>query len=110
MSFLYWVYDNTCGCEKTSGYVGVTEDPVKRLQNHRNSGRVPRDVQQIILFEGTREECVKREHKLRPSPNIGWNRKSGRAGLEQEFHRQLVALEPVIDDLAERIHRLPGVR
>src|SRR6516225_6440617 len=32
----------------------------------------------------------------------------GRAGLEQEFHRQLVALEPVIDDLAERIHRLPG--
>jgi len=111
MSFVYWIYDHTCGSEINFGYVGVSEKPTRRLFSLRSVGTVPRDAKQIILFEGTRPECLAREKKLRPRPNIGWNRNTrgdASAPLRRYTHSQWlehIAHEAAHNRLAEQLGR-----
>ena len=77
MSFLYWVYDDTCDSVLGTGYVGVTEDPPVRLQQLRQSRTVPRNAKLRVLYEGTRAQCLARERALRPYYHQGWNRDVG---------------------------------
>jgi hypothetical protein len=102
LSFLYWVFDHSCGSEADSGYVGVSESPHDRLQSLRHKGTVPQNAEQRILFEGTREECLARERELRPRRKIGWNRGVGGTANVKIKH----GLRPI--DAAERIRNIWG--
>lgn len=79
MSFLYWIYDETCNVAAVDGYVGVTEDVNKRLKAHlRKTKNITGKLVKIkILHEGSRRECFDKEKELRPVPNIGWNNAVG---------------------------------
>lgn len=96
-SFVYWLYDSTCGLIEETGYVGVSIDCNRRLKEHLHEGRMPADSVMIILFEGTREECYDKEIELRPKPGIGWNRAMGgqggyRNGCSQETRDKMSAI------------------
>lgn len=75
-SYVYWIYDNSCK-NLNDGYVGVSNNPSFRFKTHIKKKRVPKDSYQLILFEGTREECFNYEKQLRPYPKIGWNNAVG---------------------------------
>lgn len=79
MSFVYWVF------EDTSGYVGVSEDPKSRWRRMRAIKKRPK-ARLVILYEGTREECLKREYQLRPGLRIGWNTLRGGKAWEPPKH------------------------
>jgi hypothetical protein len=77
MSFVYWVYDESCSSTFDTGYIGVSEDPSCRWAKLRSAGITPKIVGLACLFEGTREECLEMEYQLRPRKNIGWNKAAG---------------------------------
>ena len=75
MTFVYWVYDRTCNCSD-EGYIGVSEQPEKRLcQLRRALGRNKAHI--LILFEGSRKACLRRERWYRSRRNVGWNKARG---------------------------------
>jgi hypothetical protein len=87
MSVVYWAYDDTCDHPADSGYIGVTENRrIRRDQLRRNYVRFPPDVKMKILFEGTREECLDLERRLRPRANMGWNKNAGGVAPVQLKH------------------------
>jgi hypothetical protein len=75
MSVLYWPYNSSCSDPVDSGWIGVTEDRYARVSQLRS--KCGCDVQTLILFEGTREECLDLERRLRPCKGIGWNKAVG---------------------------------
>lgn len=79
MSYVYWIYDETCTDADTDGYVGVTNDLNRRLKDHRRHKRVPENAKIKVLMEGSRQECFEYEKQLRPRKSIGWNRAVGGA-------------------------------
>lgn len=81
MTKVYWVFDLTCKKPEIDGYVGITNgDPKRRHSAHVRRGVAPRGSSLRILFEGTREECKTWENRLRPRPDLGWNKAIG--GIE----------------------------
>jgi hypothetical protein len=70
--FVYWVFeDKHCfRFPHNAGYVGVSEDPENRWRNVRVVKKAPK-ARLVILYEGTREECLRREYQLRPGLRIG---------------------------------------
>jgi len=66
MTLVYWVYDETCSDPSYHGYVGVSENPLRRHSELCSVGRVPANSKLKDIFEGTREECLVRERQLRP--------------------------------------------
>lgn len=79
MTFVYWIFDDSCTDVRVSGYVGVSKDVHERFKVHVRKGRVPKNSQYVILLESTRSECFAKEFELRPSKGIGWNRAVGGA-------------------------------
>lgn len=75
MSFVYWVFeDKDCFVfPHNTGCVGVSEDPEQRWRNVRTTKKAPPKARLVMLYEGTREQCLRREYQLRPSMRIGWN-------------------------------------
>ena len=77
--FTYWVRLNTHTDRYTEGYIGVTNNPIRRMYMHRwnKMGPVYPYVQVgvvlEILHEGTQDECHDWERHYRPTPNVGWN-------------------------------------
>jgi hypothetical protein len=43
------------------------------MRQHRESGRLPENFRIEVLFRGPKEDCLALEHRLRPTPHIGWN-------------------------------------
>jgi hypothetical protein len=82
MSFVYWIHDENCHHPSHHGYVGVSENPWGRLCGLRTAGIVPVDSKLKLLFEGTREKCLKVERKYRPKRHIGWNTEPGGKAAE----------------------------
>jgi hypothetical protein len=74
---VYWLKDKHCICPWRHGYVGITNNPLLRIRNHRGSHRFPSNFQFQILFAGNELECLGLERRLRPIPGIGWNIASG---------------------------------
>ena len=68
-----------------AGWVGVSEDPEARWYGIRTIKKAPK-ASLVILYEGTREECLKKEYQLRPSPRIGWNIARGGMAVEPRKH------------------------
>jgi hypothetical protein len=92
MSFVYWIYDNTCEDPITDGYVGVTEDVGRRLKAHKRKHPIIKtkivDIQ--ILYEGSRDECFTFEKGMRPLKSIGWNSAVGGShGWRNGFNHSL---------------------
>jgi hypothetical protein len=92
MSFLYWIYDESCSHPDHHGYVGVSEDPSARYDWLRSIGRIPADSKLRYLFEGPREECFELEQRLRSERRIGWNiARGGMAPKGKIYRRKLLA-------------------
>lgn len=87
MDQVYWIRNTECTDIKIHGYVGVSQNPKRRLREHlKNNSRIPKDVWIEIIFEGTREDCFLKEEELRPVKNVGWNRAVGGAqGFKKGF-------------------------
>src|SRR5262245_43180923 len=81
--FVYWLYDHHVisrspknkPSPKRHGYVGCTSTHQHMLRTMNRLGH--RTCFTAILFRGTQEECLAFEKKLRPFPNIGWNKGIG---------------------------------
>ena len=78
MSSVYWVFEDKDRFvfPHNAGYVGVSEDPKDRWRRVRAIKKAPK-ARLVVLYEGTREECLKRDHQWRPNPRIGWNTARG---------------------------------
>lgn len=73
MHYVYWLKNQTCFAPERDGYVGITNNPMRRLSQHKKSSKFPVDIEMVILFEGSEEECLAKEFSLRSAENIGWN-------------------------------------
>jgi len=78
MPYVYWIKTENI-IDTSDGYIGVTsKDPAFRLKQHNARGRFCKygkkeDLQQVILFEGTLEECFDHEKAFRSDIRMGWN-------------------------------------
>lgn len=81
--YVYWYHLPEHTNKESEGYIGITNDLVTRHWYH-STGRTNKHlqnafnkygdlIQKDILYEGTREDCLTMEVKLRPLDNIGWN-------------------------------------
>lgn len=87
MHVVYWIHLKTEIDYNTQGYIGVTNNPKKRLAAHKqgygNSNvkyqyqHNEEDIVYEILYESNEEECYNFEKKIRPTPLIGWNKAEG---------------------------------
>ena len=61
MSFTYGVFEDTDHFvfPHNACYVGVSEDPKQRWYSVRTIKKAPK-AKLVILYEGTREECLRR--------------------------------------------------
>lgn len=76
-SLVYWIFDETCHDPMTDGYVGITRNLERRLNQHKKSKKFPENFSSKVLFNGTPDECNLMENLLRPKWNIGWNSAPG---------------------------------
>jgi len=87
---VYWLHLPNQLDVKTQGYVGVSNNPKRRLSEHKLAskngnnqnpylGRILNkyEVLQTVIFQGTEAECYSQEELLRPKKNIGWNANRG---------------------------------
>lgn len=101
MSYVYWVYNEKCSDVYNDGYVGVTDYIESRIKYHKNlNERIPKDfeLEYMILFEGSREECFLKEEEYRPKSGIGWNgAKGGSHGWKTEFKHSEKTIQKLKD-------------
>lgn len=74
---VYWLHLPEYTDLASQGYVGKSVNTAVRWKAHRKSKAFPAAYVETILFEGTEQECLRREHELRPRAGIGWNRIPG---------------------------------
>lgn len=91
--YVYWIRHTGMTDFTTQGYVGVTNNPNRRIANHRTKLRnnkhenvhfqrayaIDEDLIIEYLKEGTEQECYTYEEQLRPNVGIGWNINKGGA-------------------------------
>lgn len=89
--YVYWIRHINMINSAVEGYIGVTNNPRRRITNHRSKLRnnkhenvhfqraynIDEDLVIEFLMEGSENECYAREEILRPLPNIGWNINKG---------------------------------
>jgi hypothetical protein len=89
-TFVYWIHLPEHTDIYSQGYVGVSNNPKRRLSEHKLAskngykdnpflGRILQkyEVIQTIIFCGNDTECYAKEETLRPVKNIGWNINKG---------------------------------
>ena len=76
---LYWLRNKTHTDPYTQGYIGITSrHPEIRLREHRLKKGLTQDTILDILNEvKNKKEVHELECQYRPTPDIGWNVKSG---------------------------------
>lgn len=75
---LYWIHLGTHTDPETEGYIGISNDPHRRFQEHKRSSLFITDgCRYEILMVGGRDRCLEAEHRLRPHSYIGWNTTAG---------------------------------
>lgn len=80
--YLYQIRRVCDAGDLTKGYVGISNNPARRLTEHTRKGDNPHlhsaltkyaDTEMVLVSEGTRIEMLTMEAWLRPERNIGWN-------------------------------------
>ncbi len=89
MEYVYWIKRKKFTNPYTEGYIGISNNPMKRLANHKRKNDNPHlkralnlyeDIEVVILHECvTRDEVIKLETHYRPNTDLGWNINSGGA-------------------------------
>jgi hypothetical protein len=86
---VYWIHFPNQTDITSHGYVGVSNNPNRRITEHRNPNNDKNkifnnilqkhslEITQTIIFQGTEEACYLLEEELRPLKNIGWNINKG---------------------------------
>lgn len=123
MAVLYWIRLKEHYNINSQGYVGVSNDFSKRIRQHKNLKKISNKLQEIyqehswenlvksIIFEGTKEECLKAEMELRPSPNVGWNVSIGgtegpsKFGQDNPSSRKEVILKRALNEKGKLNHK-----
>lgn len=89
MYFLYWIKYPHHTDIFTEGYVGITNNPKRRFEEHKKGHKnahknkqLPRAIKkgaqmEIVLGDLTMKQALEEEKKYRPVENIGWNLNSG---------------------------------
>lgn len=81
-AFVYWIHTPNHNDITTEGYIGVSRNPARRFEEHKNWSQNPilsnaftkyRDITHTILLKGSEDYCYEMEAKLRPTDHIGWN-------------------------------------
>lgn len=84
---IYWIRYEDMTDPTTQGYVGVTNNIVRRSKHHLSTLKHNRhinthlqhaynkcpDIVVTTIYTGTAVECYNEEYRLRPTPNVGWN-------------------------------------
>jgi len=85
---VYWLHFQEHDNIETDGYIGVTNNPFRRLREHLYNPSSKKDknpflssivkkhktkIIQTIIFQGSEDSCYSLEYTLRPVKNIGWN-------------------------------------
>src|SRR5574337_1335359 len=81
--YIYWVHLLEHDDVYHQGYVGISNNPKRRLRQHKTSNQNPHlynafkkyenNIIMTLIDEGDVEYCKKREMILRPFDRIGWN-------------------------------------
>jgi len=89
---VYWIHLPNHIDHLSQGYIGVSNNPKRRMKEHLNTtkGRMDKNLFfgkilqkyydtliQTILFQGTEIACYLLEEELRPYKNIAWNVNKG---------------------------------
>lgn len=84
--YIYWIHLPEHQDILSEGYVGISNNPSKRLKSHRTRSNNPHlsncfkkypNIVMDVLIEAEESFCKEIEEKLRPSKNIGWNIEKG---------------------------------
>jgi hypothetical protein len=89
--YVYWIRHTNMSDFMTEGYIGVTNNPTRRIANHKTKLRngkhdnlhfqraynIDEDLIIEYIKEGPEHECYAFEEQLRPHPCIGWNINKG---------------------------------
>jgi len=99
MTVVYWIHLKEHTDITKEGYVGVASCFETRASRHKNLtatldchfGKAIRkygwnNLVKEVIFEGTTEECFKKEKELRPYFQIGWNEAIGGLGGDRSFY------------------------
>jgi hypothetical protein len=70
MQCVYWIHNENETDILTEGYVGISNDPQRRFEEHKDRFGSVKEV--VFTFE-TRQEAKDKEAELRPRWNIGKN-------------------------------------
>jgi hypothetical protein len=113
-TFVYWIHLPDHTDMYSQGYVGVSNNPTRRLQEHKNSKdnkhlsraltKYSDSVLQTVIFNGDSESCYLYEEQLRPTTNIGWNINKGGANPPSRL-----GWNPTATTLQKRSKNLKGI-
>lgn len=112
--YVYWIHLPCHTNIHSQGYVGVSNNPTRRLQEHKNSTnnkhlsraltKYSDSVLQTVIVNGDSESCYRYEECLRPTKNIGWNINKG--GVQPPTKKGWV---PTSTTLQKRSKNLKGI-
>lgn len=74
--YLYWLAGPSATNPLENGYIGVTNNVRNRLKDHYAHRTAGRHEKMVILFKGTRDQCLFLERILRPQ-KMARNRRGG---------------------------------
>lgn len=86
MHYLYWIHRKEHDDPLSQGYIGISNNPERRLKEHSSSkftkvGKIinnSRCVELTVIKESTTlSEILNLELSYRPEPEIGWNQAQG---------------------------------
>lgn len=82
MHYIYWIKKTGQTNVLTEGYVGYSNNPSRRFEEHKsaktvvgNNIRKYSNEIEVVVLEGfsAEEDALQKEKQLRPRKNIGWN-------------------------------------
>lgn len=112
--YVYWIHLPHHTDMYSQGYIGVSNNPTRRLQEHKNSTdnkhlsraltKYSDSVLQTVIFNGNSESCYLYEEQLRPTTNVGWNINKGGTNPPSRL-----GWTPTADTLQKRSNSLKGI-
>ena len=107
-TYVYHLY--TDGMSIEEGYVGVSKDPRRRLNDHKRKALGPMyekfkkhtDIKMKMIYSSSdRYDCYLKEKELRPKANIGWNIAAGGPNSKSPYYKRFIIRENTLVGLPE---------